>query len=315
MRCPAPDPLVYREQGQILLTPDVSILLTKRTVSPDSPAHRAVFAVTSLVPQFPAPADIPATGVRWVLVADQGVAIHDGENPQVYTQACPPQPGLVEYLGQIGTAPCYAAEQTKDIPLPEGWVVAGVRELYGRIPDEDVAVASFAVRMIGAAKTSRFCGRCGHETVPVLAERAKQCPSCGLVTYPRISPAIIVLIARGEEILLARSPRLPAGMHSLIAGFVEPGETLEHAVRREVGEEVGITVKNIRYFASEPWPFPDSLMIAFVADYATGEIAIDNNEIVAAGWFRQDDLPELPKKLSISRALIDQWVEHKIPLA
>ena len=104
-------------------------------------------------------------------------------------------------------------------------------------------------------------------------------------------------------------------MHSLIAGFVEPGETLEHAVRREVGEEVGITVKNIRYFASEPWPFPDSLMIAFVADYATGEIAIDNNEIVAAGWFGQDNIPELPKKLSISRALIDQWVEHKIPLA
>jgi NAD+ diphosphatase len=292
----------------------VSILLTERTISPDSPAHCAVFSVTSLVPQFPAPADIPATGVRWVLVADQGVAIHDGENPQVYAPACPPKPGLVEYLGQIGTAPCYAAEQTKDTPLPEGWVVAGVRDLYGRIPDEDVAVASFAVRIIGAAKTSRFCGRCGHETVPVLAERAKRCPVCGLVTYPRISPAIIVLIARGEEILLARSSRFPAGMHSLIAGFVDPGETLEHAVRREVGEEVGITVKNVRYFASEPWPFPDSLMIAFVADYATGEIAIDNNEIVAAGWFGRDNLPELPKKLSISRALIDRWVEHKIPL-
>ena len=102
-------------------------------------------------------------------------------------------------------------------------------------------------------------------------------------------------------------------MHSVIAGFVEPGETLEHAVRREVGEEVGITVKNIRYFASEPWPFPDSLMIAFVADYANGEIAIDNNEIVAAGWFDRDNLPELPKKLSISRALIDRWVEHKTP--
>ena len=104
-------------------------------------------------------------------------------------------------------------------------------------------------------------------------------------------------------------------MHSVIAGFVEPGETLEHAVSREVLEEVGIAVKNIRYFASEPWPFPDSLMIAFVADYPGGEISIDNNEIVFAGWFGRDNLPGLPAKMSISRALIDSWVERKIPLS
>ena len=191
-----------------------------------------------------------------------------------------------------------------------------VRELFGRIPEEDLAIASFAVRMIGSAAASRFCGRCGHATEPVLSERAWKCPGCGLGVYPRISPGIIVLIIRGEEILLARSPRFPAGMHSVIAGFTEPGETLEHAVCREVREEIGITIKNIRYFASEPWPFPDSLMIAFVADYATGEITIDNNEIVSAGWFSRDNLPGLPARMSIARALIDWWVKsEEIPVS
>ena len=220
------------------------------------------------------------------------------------------QSGPVEYLGHRGTTPCYAAELPEDIPLPEGRVIVGVRELYGRIPDEDVAIAAFAVRMIASAKASRFCGRCGTKTVPVLTERAKRCPACGLVVYPRISPAIIVLITRGEECLLARSPRFPNGMHSVIAGFVESGETLEHAVHREVKEEVGLVVKNIRYFASEPWPFPDSLMIGFIAEYAAGEIEIDNNEIVSAGWFGRDALPPLPAPMSISRALIDRWVER-----
>jgi NAD+ diphosphatase len=286
-----------------------------RPVPAGSLPHCAVFSVTTLTPQFPQPAIVPATGVLWVLVSDQSIAISDGEKTQIYAPVCPSQAGPVEYLGHFGSTPCYAAGLQADAPLPEGWAGVGVRELYGRIPDEDIAVASFAVRIIGSAKMSRFCGRCGHETVPVLTERAKRCPACGLVTHPRISPAIIVLITRGDEILLARSPRFPVGMHSVIAGFVEPGETLEHAVHREVQEEVGITIKNLRYFASEPWPFPDSLMIAFVADYAAGEIAIDNNEIVGAGWFGRDNLPQLPKKLSISRALIDRWVERKGPFS
>jgi len=198
-----------------------------------------------------------------------------------------------------------------DTPLPEGRVLFCIKDLYGRIPDADLAVASLAGRMIRFARTHRFCGRCGHETEPALLERAKKCPACGQVFYPRISPAILVLIARGKEILLARSPRFPAGMYSIIAGFVEPGETVEQAVRREVQEEVGITIKNIRYVASEPWPFPDSLMLGFVADYGDGEITIDGTEIVAAGWFCRDCLPELPKRMSLSRALIDRWAEGK----
>ena len=220
---------------------------------------------------------------------------------------------MAEYLGHRGTMAYYAAELPPGAPLPDGRVVSGVRELWGCIPDDDLAIAAYAVRMIGAAKSNRFCGRCGSQTKPVLTERAWQCPACSHIIYPRISPAIIVLIKKGDEILLARSPRFPKGMYSVIAGFVEPGETLEEALCREVQEEVGLSVHNIRYFASEPWPFPDSLMIGFTADYAGGEIRIDNNEIVAAGWFDRDNLPQLPAKMSISRALIEEWVHQDFP--
>ncbi|MFA5236776.1 MAG: NAD(+) diphosphatase [Methanoregula sp.] len=280
----------------------------------DPNPHCAVFSVTTLTQQFPQPATVPA-GALFVLVSDCSVAICDGDVPQIYTDAGPSPSGHavgpVEYLGHRDTRPCYAIELSEENQLPEGRVIVGVRELYGRIPEGDLAIAAYAVRMIASAKANRFCGRCGTATVPVLTERAKRCPACGLVIYPRISPAIIVLITRGDKILLARSPRFPAGMQSVLAGFVEPGETLEHAVHREVQEEVGVAVKNLRYFASEPWPFPDSLMIAFIAEYAAGEIEIDNNEIVSAGWFCRDSLPPLPAPMSISRALIDHWVKYE----
>ena len=279
--------------------------------------HCAVFSVTTLTQQFPEPADIPTTGVLFVLVSGPGVAIREGDKPQIYVQAgLTPEiraANTIEYLGHRGSVPCYAAELPEGSLLPCGMVVSGVRDLHGRIPDEDLAIAAYAVRLITSATANRICGRCGTKTEPVLTERAKKCPSCGLVIYPRISPAIIVLITRGDEVLLARSPRFPAGMHSVIAGFVEPGETLEHAVHREILEEVGITVKNLRYFASEPWPFPDSLVIAFEAEYAAGEITIDNNEIVSAGWFGRDNLPPLPTPMSISRALIDRWAKRRGP--
>ena len=181
--------------------------MMQHTASPDPSAHHAVFSATALLPRYPRVPDIPATGALWVLVSDQGVAIGNGEHPQIYAEAGPSQPGIVEYLGHIGTVPCYAAELQQGAPIPGDRVIIGIRDLYGRIPDRDLAVAAFAVRTIGSSKTSRFCGRCGHETLPVLSERAKRCPACDLVIYPRISPAIIVLITRGEEILLARSPR------------------------------------------------------------------------------------------------------------
>ena len=142
--------------------------------------------------------------------------------------------------------------------------------------------------------------------------RAKECSECSRLEFPRISPAIIVLIEKGDALLLARSARFAGQFFSVLAGFVEPGESLEAAVYREVMEEIGISVKNIRYFGSQPWPFPDSLMIGFTAQYESGEIRIDGEEIVEAGWYQAGNLPKIPGKLSIARQLIDWFIEkHK----
>jgi NAD+ diphosphatase len=140
-------------------------------------------------------------------------------------------------------------------------------------------------------------------------ERAKKCPNCGLLHFPRLAPAIIVAIERGDRLLMARSRRFTTGMYSVLAGFVEPGESLEETVAREVKEEVGISLKDIKYFGSQPWPFPHSLMIGFTATYASGEIVMDDSEIEDAGWFTVDSLPPLPGKISIARKLIDGFIE------
>ena len=142
-------------------------------------------------------------------------------------------------------------------------------------------------------------------------ERAKECPQCGRLHFPRLAPAIIVLVERGHEMLLARARRFPTVMYSTLAGFVEPGETLEEAVVREVKEESGITVKDIRYFGSQPWPFPHSLMIGFTAVYESGEITLGDEENIDAGWFSADNLPPLPGKISIARKLIDWFLEKQ----
>jgi len=144
-----------------------------------------------------------------------------------------------------------------------------------------------------------------------VAERAKECPQCGLLHFPRLAPAIIVLIERGDQLLLARSRRFATGMYSVLAGFVEPGESLEEAVVREIKEEVSLSVKDIRYFGSQPWPFPHSLMIGFTATYAGGEISMEDEEIEDAGWFTVDRLPPLPGKISIARKLIDSFIEKQ----
>jgi NAD+ diphosphatase len=154
--------------------------------------------------------------------------------------------------------------------------------------------------------THRFCGSCGTKLGEFKDERARRCENCGQVTYPRISPCIIVLITRGEEMLLARSPHFPPEVYSTLAGFIEPGESAEETLHREVFEEVGVRVKNVRYFASQAWPFPDSLMLGFTADYESGEIRIDEKEIEDANWYSPNNLPKLPNPFSIARALIEQ---------
>jgi NTP pyrophosphohydrolases containing a Zn-finger, probably nucleic-acid-binding len=163
-------------------------------------------------------------------------------------------------------------------------------------------------------KRTCFCGVCGASTVPLEEEEhARKCPRCASVFYPQIAPAVIVRIERDDTILLARNARFPGKMHSLIAGFVEPGESLEDTVRREIQEEVGLSVKNIAYLGSQPWPFPDSLMVGFSAQWEGGDIRVDNKEIIAADWFSPEDLPNLPRSGSIAYRMISQWISEKTP--
>jgi NAD+ diphosphatase len=191
---------------------------------------------------------------------------------------------------------------------PEGMAFLGLRRLWGRLDEAAWKLAGRAAQIVEWDRDHRYCGRCGAGTARKPGELARVCPRCGLHHFPRISPAVIVRIERGDEILLARSPHFAPGVYSTIAGFVEPGESLEQTVAREVREEVGVEVTNVRYFGSQPWPFPHSLMIGFVADWASGEIRLQEEEIEDAGWFRVDTLPGLPSRLSIARALVDDFI-------
>jgi NAD+ diphosphatase len=225
-------------------------------------------------------------------------------------QGLDPSPEPLHYLGSLDGRACYAGEMTATILPPKTFVLKKVRSLFEHLEEPLIGVAGLANQLVLWDRNHRFCGRCGLETEDKTNERAKVCPGCGLISYPRLSPAMIVAVVRGDRLLLARSPRFPGEFYSVLAGFVEPGETLEECIRREIAEEVGIEVNNIRYFGSQPWPFPDSLMIAFTAEYSKGEITADPAEIVDAGWFSADNLPPVPPKISIARRLIDWFTEN-----
>ena len=214
-----------------------------------------------------------------------------------------------QYLGTLHGEAVYAAEIAEPF-VPDGMVWHGLRTLLGRFDDTLVGIASRASQVIEWDRTHQFCGRCGSPTVLRSDERARTCPSCRLSVYPRINPAIMVLITNGRQVLLARRPSAPTNRFSALAGFVEAGESLEETVVREVREEVGVEVRNIRYFGSQSWPFPNSLMIAFVAEYAGGDVRPDGAEIAEARWFAPDDLPNIPDRISISRWLIDSVCEE-----
>ena len=213
-----------------------------------------------------------------------------------------------QYVGSLDSTACFAAHIASE-DVPPGFSLQKLRGVYGLVDDESFRLAFRAYHIRTWLKNNRFCGSCGQATQPVTEELAVRCPQCGHIAYPRISPAIIVAVTKGEEILLAHSNRFPQGRYSVIAGFVEPGETLEECVRRELAEEVGVEVTDIRYFGNQPWPFPDSLMVAFTATAVSSEITIDNKEILDAGWYSPHNLPpNLPGQESIARRLIDAYL-------
>jgi NAD+ diphosphatase len=209
------------------------------------------------------------------------------------------------YLGRLGGVDCFAAEFAVEVEAPAGLAWEGLRPLFSVLDDDHFALAGRAFQLLQWDRDHQFCGRCGTATEPKREERARVCPACKLSAYPRVAPAVMALVRRQDEILLARSPHFPPGMYSALAGFVEPGESLEQCLAREVAEEVGVRVGRARYFASQPWPFPHSLMIAFVCEWESGEIRPQAGEIDDAKWFKVLQLPKLPSKISIARRLID----------
>ena len=193
---------------------------------------------------------------------------------------------------------------------PAGFVLEGLRVAYHRLTEEQFRLAGTARQKVQWHRDHACCGRCGARTERHPSHEAMACTRCGHLHFPRVAPAVIVLVQRAGEALLARSARFAPGVYSTLAGFVEPGESLEECVHREIEEEVGVTVRNLRYFGSQPHPFPHSLMIGFVADWCSGEIRIDPREIEDARWFTPDALPELPHPMSIARALIEDFVRR-----
>ena len=257
----------------------------------------------------------------WMILHGFRVLVYDEENQARVPQLREPSEiGVTtvrhQYLGYFdhdtGPVHCFSAEAADPEFVPDGMAYLSLRRLFTRLDDAMLSLAGRAVQIVEWDRTHLFCGRCGIPVQPMPHERAKKCPDCGLTSYPRLAPAIIVAVERpgpdGQEILLAHNVRHPAGFYSVLAGFVEPGESLEECTRREIREEVGIEVKNIRYFGSQPWPFPNSLMIAFVAEYAGGEIVLEEDEIGDAGWYTPDALPPVPPPISIARQMIDSFV-------
>jgi NAD+ diphosphatase len=209
-------------------------------------------------------------------------------------------------VGLLGEHYCAAAWVGRETVTADGYVFSGLRRLFGAMDEARLAVAGRAFQIAEWARTHRYCGACGTPMQAVAGERCFRCPACEHIAYPRISPAMMTLVRRGDEILLARHARLPTSRFTALAGFVEAGESIEDAIHREVLEEVGVRVKDLRYFASQSWPFPHSLMIAFTAEYAGGELALDQDEITEARWFGPDDeFPEIPPGISIAAALIN----------
>jgi NAD+ diphosphatase len=254
----------------------------------------------------------------WFVFRDQELLVRNGaagpEIPSGAANGDPPVPvENARCIGLVGGAPCWAAQACTDA-LPAGASREPLRRLFDRLDDGLLAIAGRAGQVVEFDRTHRYCGACAAPTRLDDGGRARRCPRCDAVFYPRLAPAMMVLLTRqgpsGRELLLARGHRFSTPIYSALAGFVEPSETLEECVHREVREEVGLEVRALRYFGSQCWPFPHSLMVAFLAEHAGGEIACDPSEIAEARWFAVDRLPMLPHRLSVARKLIDQAVKE-----
>ncbi|MEM7341089.1 MAG: NAD(+) diphosphatase [Actinomycetota bacterium] len=252
----------------------------------------------------------------WFCIDERSnVFVVDGEIP--VANSCPLPTSDVHLLGRGPDGPVRAARVDTTAALPDDGALVHLRQLYGSLPDDEWVMAGRATQVLAWARDHRYCGRCGTETRASGSDRARICPSCGLMSYPRLAPAVIVLVERDDGyVLLAWGRQFPGRFYSALAGFVEPGESLEECVVREVREEVGVEIGDVRYFGSQPWPFPHSLMIGFTARYLSGDLVLQESEIVEADWYPHDALPPAPRGgMSIAGWLIEDWIARRAAAA
>ena len=214
-----------------------------------------------------------------------------------------------QFIGYLNNRPCFLVELANESLLSEDTALTPLRNLLGRIPDSLFTICSRSIQLSDWKKNNQFCGVCGSKMSNHETERAMFCECNNLMIYPRISPCVIVLVTKGEDLLLAHNKNFPGTFYSTLAGFIEAGESAESAIHREIYEEVKVTVKNIEYFGSQSWPFPSQLMLGYHAEYSDGDIKPDGVEIDKADWFNYKQLPQVPTgNISISGQLIESYI-------
>ncbi|PLY02927.1 MAG: NAD(+) diphosphatase [Desulfuromonas sp.] len=255
----------------------------------------------------------PGDRGSWLLIQGGELALfEDGQNQTLPDGTLPPgiDPETALYIGQWQGRPCRVVSLDPDTRLPDQYLMRGLTSQVPKLSIELLSLGGLARQILYWDANSQYCGRCGRKQSWLPGEWGKVCEQCGTHHFPHIHPCIIVVVRRVGEILMTRKAEWPEGRYSLVAGFLDMGECLEEAVIREVKEETGVEVENIRYIGSQSWPFPSQLMCGFVADYAGGEVVVEEKELEDVRWFPIDALPNLPPKRSISRYLIDNFKEQ-----
>lgn len=250
-----------------------------------------------------------------IVISDGEILCVDGQHPwrpltQDEWRWCGLDGLSSHYLGTIGNVPIFAEEVDPEAEEPPGYAFDSLWSFLTTVEQPVFYLIGRAKQLVEWHQQHHYCGACGGVTSTAPTDRSRKCENCNISFYPRLSPSIIVLVHRGEEILLARNAHARGNFYSTLAGFVEPGESIEETVHREVFEEVGIRVKNLKYYSSQSWPFPNSLMLGFHAEYDSGEITIQEEEIADAQWFHYKDLPNKPAMISISGWLIDDYIKR-----
>lgn len=255
--------------------------------------------------------DINTTPVYWfIFFNDQLLLQKKGEIYTIPYSVNPPvQVGNVLEVGSLQDIPCRTASVEEPLKETTDFMPMGLRSSFDFLEAGLHKMAGKAYELIYWDQHSRFCPSCGTKTVMQTAI-SKHCPACKYEIYPAVSAAILVLIRKGDEILLVHARNFKGSFYGLVAGFLETGETLEECVRREVMEETGLEIRNITYFGNQPWPYPSNLMVGFIADYAGGTIRLQDEELSEGAFFSKENLPELPRKLSLARKMIDWWLEQ-----